>query len=259
MKKQAFKGLLGGIDKNSPAILTGLGCVGVVSTAILAVKATPKAHAILERLKEEASDEGVKLKKWTVVKETWKCYIPTAIMAAATISCVLGANSISTKRNAAIAGAYAILDKKFTDFKGDVIETFSKKQAKNDERTVQEKINDTANARRLKENPLDHEVILSDDEQLCYDAYSGRYFKSTINKLDSIFVDLSRRLMNDHTVTLNEYFFEIGIESSRSGDTLAWHIDRGLISPRYSSQLATDGRACIVVNFETDPTYIDFN
>ena len=42
------KNLGGLISKNSPRILTGLGCAGVVSTTILAAKASPKAIAILE-------------------------------------------------------------------------------------------------------------------------------------------------------------------------------------------------------------------
>ena len=37
------KNLGGLISKNSPHILTGLGCAGVLSTAVLAVKGTPKA------------------------------------------------------------------------------------------------------------------------------------------------------------------------------------------------------------------------
>ena len=42
------KNLGGLISKNSPHILTGLGCAGVLSTAILAAKATPKALAIIK-------------------------------------------------------------------------------------------------------------------------------------------------------------------------------------------------------------------
>ena len=36
------------IEKNSPAILTAMGVVGVVSTSVLAVRATPKAVRIIE-------------------------------------------------------------------------------------------------------------------------------------------------------------------------------------------------------------------
>ena len=260
MKSNFLRGIFSKIDKNSPAILTSMACIGVVSTAVMAVKATPKASEIVNnmRVAQRANGEDLKLKKWEVVKRTWKCYLPATIMGVATISAILGANSINTKRNAAIAGAYALVDTKFREYKENVVETFAKNVG--DNVTVEEMIDNTANKRQMKENPLDHEVIMADESrQLCFDAYSGRYFMSTIPELDSIFVDLSRRLMNDHTVSLNEYFFEIGLEASKSGDNLTWHIDRGMIEGRYTSQIASDGRACIVVNFETDPAYIDFN
>ena len=56
---QITKNLGGVISKNSPHILTGIGCAGAVSTAVLAVKATPKATTISRALKKS----GRKLSK----------------------------------------------------------------------------------------------------------------------------------------------------------------------------------------------------
>ena len=52
--------------KHSPAILTGFGIAGMITTTVLAVKATPKALSLLDeeryRQKRELIDEGVDVK-----------------------------------------------------------------------------------------------------------------------------------------------------------------------------------------------------
>ena len=54
MNKIAYKSALF-IKKNSSTILTCVGAVGVVATAVTSVKATPKALSMLEQAREEKS------------------------------------------------------------------------------------------------------------------------------------------------------------------------------------------------------------
>ena len=53
--------------KHSPEILVGLGITGMVTTTVLAVKATPKALMLIEEKKKE---EQTKETEETPVKET---------------------------------------------------------------------------------------------------------------------------------------------------------------------------------------------
>ena len=48
-----FKNIKMNLSKHSPEILTGLGIAGMITTTILAVKATPKALDLIEDKKEE--------------------------------------------------------------------------------------------------------------------------------------------------------------------------------------------------------------
>ena len=114
------------IAKNSPTILTGLSVTGLISTAILAVEATPKAVQILEHKyrEDESINESMEDEKGTysfavavepltkleVIKLTWKCYIPAAVIGAVTIGCIVSANTINLRRNAALAGLYSLSD-----------------------------------------------------------------------------------------------------------------------------------------------------
>jgi len=65
------------LSKHSPEILVGIGITGMVTTTVLAVKATPKALKLIEETKKEERKD--KLTPIETVKATWKCYIPAAV------------------------------------------------------------------------------------------------------------------------------------------------------------------------------------
>ena len=65
------------VSKHSPEILMGMGIAGMITTTVIAVKATPKALRLLEEKKHELEVET--LAPVEVVKTTWKCYVPAAV------------------------------------------------------------------------------------------------------------------------------------------------------------------------------------
>lgn len=63
--------------KHSPEILTGVGIAGMITTTVMAVRATPKAIQLLDE--EKRRQQADKLEPMDVVKTAWKCYIPAAV------------------------------------------------------------------------------------------------------------------------------------------------------------------------------------
>ena len=98
-------------------------------------------------------------------------------------------------------------------------------------------------------------IITGKDEHLCYDALSSRYFKSSVNTLEKAEITLNRRLMDEMWVSLNEFYWELGLSSSQVGDDLGWHIDDGKIELRLSTQLSDNDEPCIVINYVVAPKY----
>lgn len=88
-----------------------------------------------------------------------------------------------------------------------------------------------------------------------FDIVSGRYFKSDIDKLKKAENELNRQMRNEMYISLNEFYYAIGLESIKLGDSLGWNIDDGYINLRFSSQLATDGTPCLVIDYEYGPKY----
>ena len=109
----------------------------------------------------------------------------------------------------------------------------------------------------LEKEPVENKevIITAKGDTLCFDIVSGRYFKSDIDKLKKAENELNRQMRNEMYISLNEFYYEIGLESIKLGDSLGWNIDDGYINLRFSSQLATDGTPCLVIDYEYGPKY----
>lgn len=235
------------IARNSPTILTGLSVAGLVSTVILAVRATPKAMTILEEEMYDRQPCGVKLTKMEAVKLTWKYYIPAAVMGGVTIGCIIGANSIHLRRNAALASVYSITEATLKEYRSKVIETIGEKKEK--------AIKDEIHKDRVKNHPVkDSEVILTNfGETLCYDSISGRYFKSDIEKIRKVQNDLNSKLIHSMYISLNELYDALGLSSIKMGEDLGWVVEDGMMEFDFSSQLTENGTPCLVLDYSVNP------
>lgn len=245
-----------GLTKNSPTILTGLAVGGLVTTTILAVRATPKALRILEeeREKRESFCDGRigPCDKKTAVLLTWKCYLPAVIMGGISIGCIIGANSINLRRNAALASIYSISETALREYQAKVVEIIGDKKEK--------AVRDEIAKDRVAKNPVaNNEIILTTyGETLCYDSWSGRYFKSDIEKIRQTCNDANAKLLcgMDDYISLNDLYYELGLSSVKMGEETGWSLDAtGMLEFDYSSVLATDGTPCLVLEFKVSPKY----
>lgn len=268
MKKVNMTGIVNAVKstltKRSPEILTGVGIAGMITTTVLAVKATPKALMLIEdekraqnrRFMEKAEKSGDKchpqinkLKPTETIKVVWRCYIPAAITCTVSIACLIGASSVHLRRNAALATAYQLSTTALTEYKDKVTEVLGERK----EHDIREKIAED----KVKSNPVSkNEVIVTGGgDTLCFDALGGRYFKSSIDKIRKAENELNRMMLRDMYVSLNEFYDELGLSHTKLGDELGWNLDDGLIELEFSSQLAEDETPCLVISYTVSPNY----
>lgn len=235
------------IKKHSPEILTGIGIAGMITTTVMAVKATPKALKMIDEKKKEENVERLTVVE--TVKTTWKCYVPSAIIGVVSTGCLMGATSANLRRNAALATAYALSESALKEYKEKVVEELGEKKEKS--------IRDSIAKDHIDKNPVSkNEVIITEKgNTLCYDKLSGRYFKSDIEKLRKAENDINRQMRSDNYVSLNEFYYAIGLDEIKIGDDLGWHIDSGYVDLKFSSQLADDGTPCLVMDYNLAPRY----
>lgn len=244
------------VSKHSPEILMGIGIAGMVTTTVLAVKATPKALQLMEEKKEELDADT--LAPVDVVKATWKCYVPAAVTGTVSIACLIGSNSVNTKHNAALATAYKLSETAFSEYREKVVETFGDKK----EKVVRDKISEE----QIKNNPVNKtEVIVTGKgKTLFYEPLSGRYFYSDLELIRRAENKMNKAILTDPFdagVSVNEWYEEIGLPGTATGDNLGWKIDTGYIEVYPSAQMADEeseheGEPCIVINYTNPPKYV---
>lgn len=243
------------LSKRSPEILMGIGIAGMITTTVLAVKATPKAILLIEDKKDELEVES--LTPVETVKATWKCYIPAAISGTMSIACLIGSNSVNARRNAALATAYKLSETAFAEYRDGVIETIGEKK----EKTVRDKVSE----KQIKENPVNKTdiIVTGKGQTLFFDPLSHRYFYSSIDKIRRAENKLNKEINTDPFDagrTVNDFYMEIGIPTTATGDALGWNLNIGLLDIYLSYQGGDEGtefedEPCAVLNFVNPPRY----
>lgn len=246
------------LSNNSPHILTAMACTGVVSTAVLAVKATPAAVSKIDAEKscrEQTHDEGAEfykepakeLSKVDKVKLTWKGYIPAAAVGLSTMACVIGVNSIHTRRSAALMSVYTITDKAFRDYKSEVIESIGESK----ERDIRDKVAE----KRVNEHPPECAsviVIEGGGDQLFYDSLTDRYFKSDMESVRKAVNDVNQIMINDVYASQNEFYRALGIPSLPHGEELGWTTD-SMLEVEYTAVKTPKGTTAMSLDYRTKP------
>ncbi len=268
MKKPNFlrivRSVRTGIQKHSPEILSGVGIAGMITTTVLAVRATPKALILIEEekrrinaeLRIKTKENGQKhcgkvdrLKPAELIRVTWVCYIPATVTGILSVACLIGASSVNVKRNAALATAYSLSESALKEYQEKVVQTIGEKK--------EQEIRDSIAKDKLSRDPVvNKEIIITGrGETLCYDTITSRYFKCDIEKLRRIENELNKQLISEMYISLNEFYYEIGLRTTDLGNDLGWNIGDGLINLEFSSQLAEDETPCLVIGYQVAPRY----
>lgn len=235
------------VRKNNASILMGLSVGGFIGCAVSVGCSTPKALMLIEEKKLDLDKD--KLSPVETFTTVWFCYLPAAFLACASIMCLLKANDIQLRHYASLAGAYALSESTLKEYKNKVIETVGEKKEKD--------IRDSLAKDRVDKNPVTNtEVIITEKgESLCLEPLSGRYFKSDIEKIRRAINEVNRRLILENYISLNDLYDELGLEYTELGDDLGWRLDSGLLEVDYSTQLASDGSPCLVMDFVSRPMH----
>lgn len=252
------------LTRKSPEILTGIGIAGVITTTVLAVKATPKALRLIDEAEHKKAvawnnenpdyDNGadrIKLTKTETVKAAWKPYIPAVVTGVCSVACIIGANSVHLRRNAALATAYQLSTTAFNEYKEKVVETIGEKK----EKVVRQNIAKD----KVEKNPVSKtEVFVTGNgTSLFYDPLSGRYFESDMNKVEKAVNSLNWSMNNGNEpyISLTQLYDELGLSHTGVSDEIGWKVEDGNIELAVSAQVADDGRPCLVMDFLKAPEY----
>lgn len=244
------------LRKHSPEILVAAGIVGVVTSGVLACKATLKVNEVIDDSKKnvekihEAADNGVTeageqytaedaKKDLTIVyvqtgAKLAKMYAPAVMLGALSITGIVASNRILRKRYIASAAAYATIDRGFKEYRGRVVERFGKELDKElkyniKAETIEEIETDEKGKEKVVKNTVDTATV---NERTSY----SRIFDETCPnweknaEYNNMFLRetqkwANKKLQENGYLFLNDVYDMLGFQRSQEGQILGWYYD----------------------------------
>lgn len=243
------------LKKHSPEILVVAGVVGVVTSTVMACKATTRVSAVLETAKSDIEDIHYAVEHPEAVKEEYtvedskkdlaivytktgielvKLYAPSVLLGALSITSILTSHNIMRKRNVAIAAAYATVDKGFKAYRSRVVERFGEELDKELKYNLKKaEIEEIVVDEDGKETIVKKTVTVAD----CNDhSIYARFFDDGCAGWDKdaefnlMFLKHQQAQANDLLrsrgyLFLNEVYDMLGIPRTKAGQVVGWVYD----------------------------------
>lgn len=221
---------------------------GVISTAVLAVKETPKAIKKIDELKVNGGDVSTKDKIFAVAP----VYTPAIISGVLTCGCIFSIGVLSKKNQAMLTSSYALLNNNYKKYVSKLKELYGEEAHRNivTAMAVEEAKEVPIYAPSVLDNSSLGIEFLNEEPCLFYDGYSERYFESTIGRVLQAEYHLNRNFAIGGDVVLNDFYNFLGITPMEGGDKIGWSCLDGycwIDFDNYSSTL-DDGTKCIVIS-----------
>jgi len=254
--------------KYSPQILLGVGITCVITSTVLACKATLKLDEVLAKTQDDL--EKVKTASETISEEEYssvdqrkdlaivygrrgadlaKLYGPAVLVGLAGIGCLVGSHAVLSKRNIALIAAYKLAEESFSNYRDRVVEDLGpEKDRKYRYGITQETKTETtvdSDGKKIKVKSL---VEVVEDGKVSgyarfFDQMSPAWQKDAT--LNMYFLRTQQQFANDVLKSrghlfLNEVYDMLGIPRSQAGAVVGWvrnnsegdnFVDFGLYNP----------------------------
>lgn len=207
--------------KYSPMILTTTSIIGVITTTILGIQATPKALKLIDEAEKLKND---KLTKKEIAKIAWKPYIPTIISCTVTIGTILSLHILNAKTQNSLTAAYATLNNLHQEYVAKTKELYG----------------DESDKRIKEEIAKDHLSNIKDLSNHIYtflDFQSLRPFESTIEDVLKAERALNAEFAASGTVTMNDFYRLLGLEPMSYGHEIGWYDNGSYFDIEFENQL----------------------
>ena len=282
--------------KHSPEILIVAGVAGIITSTVMACKATMKVNDIVEETKdtidtihnsvnkglhtsdgEEYTQEVANKDLAIVYAQTGlkfvKLYGPSVMLGIASIGCIVGSHHILRKRNVALAAALTAMETSFKEYRGRLIDRFGKdldrelrfgiKAKEVEEKTVDENGHETTVTKTVE--VADPNAIHNIYSVVFCEGNSGWTRNAELNK---VFLIQQQNYANDKlrlngVRTLNEVYDMIGAPRTAYGQIAGWvYTEDGTIGDNFVDFGIFDvnnEKACDFVNGYEKSIILDFN
>ena len=235
--------------KHLPDILTGVSIVGVGLTAYMAHKDTLREKEIFNF---ERPETGVQ-KALCYVETYWR----TGLTAAGTMAAIIFCRKVTAEQLAAMVATCAAVEQRFNAYREIVRKEFGKEK----ERDIYIETAQSLDPDWGITPPLPEKADDYDDSYVFYDAFSNRYFVSSVEKVQQAMYHINRNFAMRGYACANEYYNMLGLDGIPNGDNIGWEsvdlMESGLapwIGFESELKIWDDGTKYYILYFEVDPS-----
>lgn len=291
LHKAGFK-----FKKHSPEILAVTGVIGIMTSAVMACKATTKVNDIVDEAKEtidkihdsvgkglhtsdgEEYTEEIAKKDLTITYvqtglKFVKLYGPSVAIGIASIGCMLGSNHILRKRNIALAAALTNVATSFKEYRGRLVDRFGKDLDRELRFGIKAKeVEETVTDEDGKETTVKKTVEVV-DPNTAHSIYSIVFCEGNTGwtrnaELNKVFLIQQQNFANDKLkmngiLTLNEVYDMVGAPRTAYGQIAGWvYTDDSSIGDNFVDFGIFDvnnEKACDFINGREKSIILDFN
>jgi hypothetical protein len=269
-----------GLQKSSPQILFGAGIVGVVSSTVLACRATLKAEETLQthqermllvktmeitsEFTEKQQKKEVTIVYTKTVMEMMKLYAPAFIVGGLGIAALTSSNRILTRRNAGLAAAYKAIDSSFKQYRRRVVDRFGEevdRDLRYDAQTVEVRNEKTGRMNKVQRaGPAGASEYARFFDPLNENWSRDPEFNLVFLKCQQEYANQMLRARGH--VLLNDVYDSLGIPRSRAGAVVGWVLNRNGEGDNFISFGVFDGTTQEIrdfVNGYEGSILLDFN
>ena len=284
------------IKKHSPEILVVTGVIGIVTSTVMACKATMKVNDIVEETKktidtihdsvgkglhtsdgeeytQEVANKDLAIVYTQTAVKFVKLYGPAVAIGVASIGCMIGSNHILRKRNVALAAAFTAMETSFKDYRGRVIDRFGKELDKELRFGIKAKeVEETVVDENGKETTVKKTVSVV-DPNTARSIYSVVFCEGNAGwtrnaEMNKVFLIQQQNYANDKLrlngfLTLNDVYEMIGAQKTAYGQIAGWvYTEDSSIGDNFVDFGifdVTNEKACDFVNGYEKSIILDFN
>ena len=259
--KQNTSNVTSWAGKHKSGICLWLSLASLVTTVICVADEAPKAKEALEKRKKEREEQEIELTKpaeiWDNTKTIAPIIWPAALSFVATAGFEIAGHNADAKTIASLEVVAESMRRKTAYYRRAAIEEFGDKADKRIMERANKDIIEDEKKKNIKHKQVPEEVICANPAlALVYDVQTGRYFNASQADIQKAENELNRRVYQEMWVSINDFYYELGIKGIKLGDQLGWNADN---PPRFDCTFDTciseDGRPCLVLTYDIDTRY----
>ena len=242
------------ISKKSPEILVGVGVVGVVSSCVLACRATLKVDSVMYEYRtveeniekvlsgeipsddytQEDAENDLRIMRIKTAVNVAKLYAPSIILGGVSLGCIIKSHGILKSRYNAISAAYMTIDGSYKAYRNRVAERFGsdvEKELRYDIK-VQELTNTTVDENGNEVTSTEETRVMNN---FGYSEYARFFDESCIAwqkdpSYNLTFLRAQQSYANDMlkargVLFLNEVYDMLDIPRTKAGQVVGWKYD----------------------------------